>query len=96
MGELCLVQMCWRGSISEMKDKTVPKEASKPEASAIPKRSYLFWANVLVLLPFTVLVARASATGSGVYLFWAFMISPAALVTLGLDIYTAVQHYKNK
>lgn len=68
---------------------------TKPDSDN-PKRSYLFWANVFVLLPFAVLVARASATGSGVYLFWAFMISPAALVTLGLDIYTAVQHYKNK
>ncbi|TAH36244.1 hypothetical protein EYC59_01030 [Candidatus Saccharibacteria bacterium] len=79
-----------------MKDEPKQTEKPEPKVTKQPRRSYLFWANVFVLLPFAFLVARATSTNNGIYLFWAFMISPAALVTLGLDIYTALQNRKNK
>ncbi len=79
-----------------MKTEPAQTETVTPKDPKKPKHSYLFWANVFVLLPFAFLVARATSTNNGIYLFWAFMISPAALVTLGLDIYTAIQNRKNK
>ncbi len=77
-----------------MKSKPVQAETPQAEPSALPKRSYLFWANVFVLLPFAILVMRAVSSGSGIFVFWAFTIAPAALVTLALDVYTVVKHYR--
>ena len=70
-------------------------ETSPATNGALPKKSYLFWANVFVVLPFAVLVMQASSTGNGLLLFWAFTIAPAALVTLGLDVYMVVRHFRH-